>query len=372
MPYYGLQPLPKDGAPLVVDGRPVEARFAAVADELRDLVEQMRKGTDWRKTITRANPVLAETLAGLERERANLLRALMSAAGPQDPNYEYLGAPMTTPPSLYLPAVSASPMTTSIVPPDGFELSHQVTQEERQALWQNLSEELTLLRELLPVTERVKGELPISLLLWVTTRAVDRLQRQQVRVRLFEHLGILLVLYTAVILCASGAVWEHFSSHTPTECVPLDPSPSFGKSPEGVPTAAASNTSLASTAASHQDTANPAGPTSSSSSSVPHPENASDAGSADAEVHDDEASNAALAEAEERLKKLCKRTDLPAGSTTVKLIVEPSGRVRFPVILDPPFAGSFVPPCITSAFRNVQFPVFSGPSINVRRTIRLP
>lgn len=38
LPFYGLQPLPKDGQPLVVDGKPVETRFCALSNELRDLV----------------------------------------------------------------------------------------------------------------------------------------------------------------------------------------------------------------------------------------------------------------------------------------------------------------------------------------------
>ncbi len=66
-----------DGEPLVIDGTPNEARFTAVVEELRTLIEQQPgKRAIGRRLSAKADPALAEALAALEHERALLERAL--------------------------------------------------------------------------------------------------------------------------------------------------------------------------------------------------------------------------------------------------------------------------------------------------------
>ncbi len=77
LPFYGLQPLPSDGTPLVSNGLVVEERFAMVAQALHELVEGIARSSQIASSIATAAPhTLVETLAQLERERHELeLRA---------------------------------------------------------------------------------------------------------------------------------------------------------------------------------------------------------------------------------------------------------------------------------------------------------
>lgn len=69
MPFFGLQPIPADGLPLVQDGRPIDERFARATEELRSLVASLRSAdSEGAARMTTARPVLVSTLADLERE----------------------------------------------------------------------------------------------------------------------------------------------------------------------------------------------------------------------------------------------------------------------------------------------------------------
>lgn len=79
LPYFGLQPLPKDGKPLIVNGVPNEARLVKFANEVRDLAINIQRtplGDIPASTI--ANSALFATIALIERERFSLETALES------------------------------------------------------------------------------------------------------------------------------------------------------------------------------------------------------------------------------------------------------------------------------------------------------
>lgn len=117
MPFYGLQPLPKDGDPLVADGRIHESRVKAVVEDLRMLVGQCQATGGLNKSITAADPVLVETLASLERERASLLRALAeerSAAATTIPDFDQAAHTLPDEPSSHLLPSESPPLQARV------------------------------------------------------------------------------------------------------------------------------------------------------------------------------------------------------------------------------------------------------------------
>jgi hypothetical protein len=80
LPFFGLQPLPKNAGPLIVRGTPDEEQFNALAFELREVILSVRtRGGSDSPASTSANSALFQTLAQVERERHALELAFAEA-----------------------------------------------------------------------------------------------------------------------------------------------------------------------------------------------------------------------------------------------------------------------------------------------------
>lgn len=103
LPFFGLQPLPKDGQPLIVDGHPFESRFATVCKELMELaaarprslaVRAANFSEDDAGSGQSSLPVLAtdlvDQISTIEKLRQSsqmpLVRVPLEAASPPSPS----------------------------------------------------------------------------------------------------------------------------------------------------------------------------------------------------------------------------------------------------------------------------------------------
>ncbi|HKO51772.1 MAG TPA: hypothetical protein VJV79_28875, partial [Polyangiaceae bacterium] len=67
----------------------------------------------------------------------------------------------------------------------------------------------------------------------------------------------------------------------------------------------------------------------------------------------------------------CKRADGPHGPGSASVTFSPDGPVKS-VSVSPPFAGTAVGQCVISAFRGAHVPPFSGSSITLPKSFRIP
>jgi len=67
----------------------------------------------------------------------------------------------------------------------------------------------------------------------------------------------------------------------------------------------------------------------------------------------------------------CKRADGPSGSGSASVTFSPDGPVKS-VTISPPFAGTSVGQCVASVFRGAHVPPFSGSSITLPKSFRIP
>ena len=99
MPFFGLQPIPADGLPLVQDGRPIDERFKRATEELRRLVASLRSAdSEGAAPMTTARPVLVSTLVGLEQELHRTSRPEHPA---QEDTSEIGSHPTVPPPAVF-------------------------------------------------------------------------------------------------------------------------------------------------------------------------------------------------------------------------------------------------------------------------------
>jgi hypothetical protein len=99
MPFFGLQPIPADGLPLVRDGRAIDERFKRATEELRRLVASLRSAeSEGAAPMTTARPALVSTLVGLEQE---LRRASRPEHTPQEDTSEIGAHPTVPPPAVF-------------------------------------------------------------------------------------------------------------------------------------------------------------------------------------------------------------------------------------------------------------------------------
>lgn len=113
LPFYGLQPIPKDGRPLVVDGKPVEERFASLTAELKAIAtahqdREHQPGPTGRKPPSALGTPLVRVLSEIEAQRRNDILAPPPPA-PVDFNSLPVPANYGPPPQpLSLPPFSSS------------------------------------------------------------------------------------------------------------------------------------------------------------------------------------------------------------------------------------------------------------------------
>lgn len=117
-PFYGLQPVPKDGSHLVSNGTLLEERIHAAAAEIRSLVARLRP-EDPPLRGTRENSVL---FAIAELERARILsstQAVRAAAATSQAGTATrpAGAPTTTTTASTSPSTSTPRQSFSTIPP---------------------------------------------------------------------------------------------------------------------------------------------------------------------------------------------------------------------------------------------------------------
>jgi hypothetical protein len=67
----------------------------------------------------------------------------------------------------------------------------------------------------------------------------------------------------------------------------------------------------------------------------------------------------------------CKRSDGPSGSGSASVTFSPEGAVKS-VTVSAPFAGTSVGQCVATVFRGAHVPPFSGSSVTLPKSFKIP